>query len=67
MKSAVIISGGNIEEDFALRFLAKNRFDYVIAADRGLEFLRKFKIMLIMYTKYNTIIVNKRKINSLEG
>ena len=39
---AVIISGGNIERDFALDFLKKNRngnrMPFLIAADRGLEF-----------------------------
>ena len=42
MKSAVIISGGNIEEDFALRFLQEKKYDFMIAADRGLLFLRKY-------------------------
>lgn len=42
MKRAVIISGGNIEEDFALCFLEKNVYDYVIAADSGLLFLQKY-------------------------
>lgn len=41
MKTAVIISGGNIEEDFALRFLQGKKYDCVIAADRGLQFLKK--------------------------
>lgn len=41
MKKAVIISGGNIEEDFALRFLQEKKYDFIIAADRGLQFLRE--------------------------
>lgn len=44
MKKAVIISGGNIEEDFALRFLQEREYDYWIAADRGLLFLKKYGI-----------------------
>lgn len=44
MKTAVIISGGNIEEDFALRFLKNRTYDYWIAADRGLYFLHKHGI-----------------------
>lgn len=44
MKTAVIISGGNIEEDFALRFLQEKKVDYVIAADRGLRFLKEHGI-----------------------
>lgn len=44
MKTAVIISGGNIEEDFALRFLQEKTYDYWIAADHGLRFLKKHNI-----------------------
>lgn len=35
---AVIISGGAIEDGFALGFFAKIKADYTVAADRGLEF-----------------------------
>ena len=35
---ALIISGGTIEDGFAKQFLRENTFDYIIAADRGLEF-----------------------------
>lgn len=45
MKTAVIISGGKIEEDFALRFLEKECFDYLIAADRGLKFLQDHDLL----------------------
>lgn len=40
MKNAVIVSGGNIDTDFALDFLKKNGTEdtWMIAADRGLEF-----------------------------
>src|SRR5699024_3414500 len=40
MTEAVIVSGGNIQKDFALDFLRKNKNKdyYMIAADRGLEF-----------------------------
>lgn len=34
----VIINGGNIEDDFALSFLQKETYDYLIAVDKGLEF-----------------------------
>ena len=42
MKNAVIVSGGNIDTDFALDFLKKNTTEdtWRIAADRGLEFFR---------------------------
>ena len=41
MKRTLIINGGNIEEDFALPFLQKEKFDYKIAVDKGMEFCRK--------------------------
>lgn len=34
----IIINGGNIEDDFALHFMQKETYDYVIAVDKGLEF-----------------------------
>ena len=34
----IIINGGNIEDDFALPFLQKEQYDYLIAVDKGLEF-----------------------------
>lgn len=40
MSTAIIISGGNIETDFALGFLHEQTWDYLIAADRGLVFLK---------------------------
>ena len=43
MKHAVIVSGGNINTDFALDFLKKNTDEntLLIAADRGLEFFER--------------------------
>lgn len=40
MKDVIIVSGGNIQRDFALRFLKKNKKEdtCLIAADRGVEF-----------------------------
>ena len=40
MKDVIIVSGGNIQRDFALDFLKKNKTEKVdlIAADRGVEF-----------------------------
>ena len=35
----VIVSGGRIERDFALRFLNENKFDTCIGVDNGLAFL----------------------------
>jgi thiamine pyrophosphokinase len=45
MKRTVIISGGNIESDFALAFLKKYNYEYLIGADRGIVFLRQANIM----------------------
>lgn len=36
----IIVNGGNIDFDFALTFLKMNPHDYVIAADKGMEFLK---------------------------
>lgn len=41
MKKTIIISGGNINYDFALEFLKNNPADSIIGADRGIEFLKK--------------------------
>lgn len=40
MKETIIVSGGNIQKDFALDFLKKNKTENtcLIAADRGVEF-----------------------------
>ena len=42
MKDTIIVSGGNIQKDFALDFLKKNKTEKVdlIAADRGVEFFK---------------------------
>ena len=42
MKDVIIVSGGNIQRDFALDFLKKNKIEKVdlIAADRGVEFFK---------------------------
>ena len=42
MKDVIIVSGGNIQRDFALDFLKKNKTEKIdlIAADRGVEFFK---------------------------
>ena len=45
MKRAVIISGGKIQTDFALAFLRRQTWDYVIGADKGVIFCHKNQIM----------------------
>ena len=42
--NTLIISGGNISSDFALDFMEKQNIDYIIAADRGLAFARRYGI-----------------------
>lgn len=46
MKDAIIVSGGNISDDFALDFLKKKKTEEtaLIAADKGLEFLARVNI-----------------------
>ncbi|MDD3796168.1 MAG: thiamine diphosphokinase [Lachnospiraceae bacterium] len=45
MKSALIISGGSIEREFALPYMKRKKYDCIIAADRGLLFLKENQIM----------------------
>lgn len=40
---AIIVSGGTIDQEFALGFIKDSRPDYLIAADRGLEFFWKLR------------------------
>lgn len=41
----VIISGGHIEDSFALEWLERNEYDYMIAADSGMNFLHRNNIV----------------------
>lgn len=38
MKRALIFSGGSFDYDFSKEFILKNKFDLIIAADRGVEY-----------------------------
>lgn len=40
-----LISGGSIQGDFALSFLEEQKFDKIIAADRGLEFCHEYGVV----------------------
>lgn len=44
MIKTLIVSGGNIEKDFFDEIYLNNKFDYIIASDRGLEVLDEFDI-----------------------
>lgn len=41
----LLVNGGNIEDDFALPFMKKEKFDYIIAVDKGMEFCRRAGIL----------------------
>ncbi|MDD3279791.1 MAG: thiamine diphosphokinase [Lachnospiraceae bacterium] len=43
-KSALFISGGNIDVEFAASYIRKHPVDYVIAVDKGLEFCDRYEI-----------------------
>lgn len=42
---ALIISGGSIEDSFALEWLQQNSYDLLIAADSGMNFLYRNRLM----------------------
>lgn len=44
MKKILIISGGKIEEPFAVDYMKSQNFDIVIAADSGIEFLYRHQL-----------------------
>lgn len=44
MIKTLIVSGGNVQKDFFDEIYLNNKFDYIIASDRGLEILDKFAI-----------------------
>ena len=44
-KRIVIVSGGKVEDDFALSVLESVEQEYIIAVDRGMEFLYRHRIM----------------------
>lgn len=45
MKTAIIVSGGNLNPDFALDFFEKNTADFLIGADKGICFLKEHKLL----------------------
>lgn len=44
MKKVLIVSGGKIEEPFAVEYIKKEKFDFIIAADSGIEFLYRHQL-----------------------
>lgn len=44
MVNSLIVSGGNVEKDFFHEKYLNNKFDYIIASDKGLEVLEKCNI-----------------------
>lgn len=61
--NTLIISGGDIEEKFFCEILKNNKFNNIIASDRGLEILHKYKIepshIIGDFDSINTEILNK--------
>ena len=49
-KKIVIISGGELEEEFVLSILEKEENQYVIGVDKGMEFLYSQIILLEILT-----------------
>lgn len=45
MIKTLIVSGGNIEKDCLIKIYETNKFDHIIASDRGLETLDKYNII----------------------
>lgn len=45
MKKTLIVCGGNVEEKHLIETYEFNKFDYVIASDKGLEMLDMFNII----------------------
>ena len=41
----LIIAGGKFEYEFVVSFLEKNKYDHVIAVDKGLEYAKKLSIV----------------------
>lgn len=39
MKRVLIVTGGDIKEDFGIEFLKKKTYDFIIAVDGGMSFL----------------------------
>ena len=44
-KIGIIVSGGSIDDDFALEFLKTKKVDVMIAVDRGLEFVYRYGLV----------------------
>lgn len=44
MVKTLIVSGGNVEEECFNQIYQSNKFDYIIASDKGLEILDKYNI-----------------------
>ena len=74
--NTVIVTGGNINEEFIKDFFSNNKFNTIIAVDKGLEILNKLKIdpdfiigdfdslnesVLKEYNNKNTIELEKEK------
>lgn len=66
----LIISGGDIEEEFLKSFIKKQKIDKVIVADRGLEILNKINLVpnyiIGDFDSVNESILNEYKNKNIE-
>ena len=54
-KKIVIISGGELEEEFVLSILEKEENQYVIGVDKGMEFLTAIRFCQIILSEILTV------------
>lgn len=45
MNSYLIVTGGHIDDDFAIRWISDHSFEKIIASDSGMEFLKRVGIV----------------------
>ena len=61
----IIITGGNINKEFLLKFLQENKYNKIISVDKGLEFLDEINIkpdyIIGDFDSVNHEILNKYK------
>lgn len=64
--STLIVTGGNVNTEFLKKILEKNKFETIIAADKGLEALNKINVMP-NYIIGDFDSVNKTTLNQYEN
>lgn len=64
--STLIVTGGNVNTEFLKKILEENKFETIIAADKGLEALKKINVMP-NYIIGDFDSVNKTTLNQYEN